>query len=71
MPLTEEEERKLKETIFDIVSYSWIFTAGVYDITLGLDHKRTAPAFDKAASKLKERIEEYKRLREKELAEAV
>jgi hypothetical protein len=69
MPLTEEEESKLKETIFDIVSYSWIFTLGVYDITLGLDHKRTAPDFDKAASKLKERIEEYKRLREKELAE--
>jgi hypothetical protein len=71
MPLSEEDERRLKETIFDIVSYSWIFTAGVYDITLGINHKRTAPAFDSAAQKLKEKIGEYKRLREKELTEAV
>jgi hypothetical protein len=53
----------------DITYYAWLFAAGVFDIKLGLDKKRAEPVFREASKKLKERIDEYKKLREMELRE--
>jgi hypothetical protein len=66
MPLTEEEYSKMMDLKFGITTLAHFFTLGLYDITLGLDHKTTLPPLDKVSDKLLERIAEYKKLRVKE-----